>query len=166
MLSVFLDCPFLIAPMAFSNIYLWTVQGSPHLQKIGRLDFSLREHEGEVKAWQGDFQQINRDMFLQKCIVSSHQFLLFFHLKCDFTNILLISFTFNFKFMLCNCIISIDLIFVDFRFYSFRLEICKDTYNIQMFVKIHITSRCLFPSLISINSKPCLKLDKLIAFLI
>jgi hypothetical protein len=23
---------------------------------------------------------------------------------------------------------------VDFRFYSFRLEICKDTYNIQMFV--------------------------------
>jgi hypothetical protein len=25
-------------------------QGSPHLQKIGRLDFSLREHEGEVKA--------------------------------------------------------------------------------------------------------------------
>jgi hypothetical protein len=26
------------------------MQGSPHLQKIGRLDFSLREHEGEVKA--------------------------------------------------------------------------------------------------------------------
>jgi hypothetical protein len=25
-------------------------QGSPHLQKTGRLDFSLREHEGEVKA--------------------------------------------------------------------------------------------------------------------
>jgi hypothetical protein len=22
----------------------------PHLQKIGRLDFSLRDHEGEVKA--------------------------------------------------------------------------------------------------------------------
>jgi hypothetical protein len=32
-------------------------QGSPHLQKTGRLDFSLRDHEGEVKAWQGDFQQ-------------------------------------------------------------------------------------------------------------
>jgi hypothetical protein len=26
------------------------MQGSPHLQTIGRLDFSLREHEGEVKA--------------------------------------------------------------------------------------------------------------------
>jgi hypothetical protein len=26
------------------------MQGSPHLQKIGRLDFSLREHEEEVKA--------------------------------------------------------------------------------------------------------------------
>ena len=26
------------------------LQGSPHLQKAGRLDFSLREHEGEVKA--------------------------------------------------------------------------------------------------------------------
>jgi hypothetical protein len=25
-------------------------QSSPHLQKMGRLDFSLREHEGEVKA--------------------------------------------------------------------------------------------------------------------
>jgi secreted trypsin-like serine protease len=26
-------------------------QGSPHLQKTGRLDFSLRGLEGEVKAW-------------------------------------------------------------------------------------------------------------------
>jgi hypothetical protein len=25
-------------------------QGSPHLQKTGRLDFSLKDHEGEVKA--------------------------------------------------------------------------------------------------------------------
>jgi hypothetical protein len=30
--------------------YICYVQGSPHLQKTGRLDFSLREHEGEVKA--------------------------------------------------------------------------------------------------------------------
>jgi hypothetical protein len=30
-------------------------QDSPHLQKIGRLDSSLREQEGEVKAFQGDF---------------------------------------------------------------------------------------------------------------
>jgi len=29
---------------------LFLYQGSPHLQKIGRLDFSLRDHEGEVKA--------------------------------------------------------------------------------------------------------------------
>jgi hypothetical protein len=42
------------------------------LQKTGRLDFSLREHEGEVKAGQGDFQELHRDMLLQKCIVSSH----------------------------------------------------------------------------------------------
>jgi hypothetical protein len=32
------------------KIFLCVYQGSPHLQKIGRLDFSLREHEGEVKA--------------------------------------------------------------------------------------------------------------------
>jgi hypothetical protein len=49
-------------------------QGSPHLQKTGRLDFFLRDHEGEVKAWQGDFQQHHRDMFSQKCGVSSHFF--------------------------------------------------------------------------------------------
>jgi hypothetical protein len=42
------------------------IQGSPHLQKIGRLDFSLREHEGEVKASKGDFQQLHRDMIPQK----------------------------------------------------------------------------------------------------
>jgi hypothetical protein len=36
----------------FPGIHDFTVcvQGSPHLQKTGRLDFSLREHEGEVKA--------------------------------------------------------------------------------------------------------------------
>ena len=38
---------------------------------------------------------------------------------------LLISFIFNFKFMLCICIIAIDLVFVEFRFYPFRLDICK-----------------------------------------
>jgi len=31
------------------------VQGSQHLQKNWRLDLSLRKHEGEVKAGQGDF---------------------------------------------------------------------------------------------------------------
>ena len=77
-----------------------------------------REHEGE-------FQQIHRDMFPQKCVVSFHQFFFFLHLKCAFANILLISFIFNFKFMFCICIIAIDLIFVDFIFHSFHLEICK-----------------------------------------
>ena len=43
-------------------------QGSPHLQKIGRLDFSLREHEGEVKAWQGDFQK--RHVFAKMWVFS------------------------------------------------------------------------------------------------
>jgi hypothetical protein len=46
-------------------------QGSPHLQKIGRLYFSLRDHKGEVKAWQGDFQQSHRDMFSQKLNIRS-----------------------------------------------------------------------------------------------
>jgi hypothetical protein len=32
------------------DIKMQGAQGSPHLQKIGRLDYSLREHEGEVKA--------------------------------------------------------------------------------------------------------------------
>ena len=96
-----------------------SIQGSPHLQKTGRLDFSLREHEGEVKTRQGDFQQLHRDMFLQICVVSSH-LLKILHLKCSFANILLISFIFNFKFMFCTCI-TVDLIFVDFRFYSFRI---------------------------------------------
>jgi len=30
--------------------HIYYKQGSPHLQKTGRLDFSLRDHEGEVKA--------------------------------------------------------------------------------------------------------------------
>jgi hypothetical protein len=106
-----------------------------------------------VKAWQGDFQQIHRDMFPQNCVFLPNFFL---HLKCVFANFLLISFIFNFKFMLCNCIIAIDLIFVDFRFYSFLLEICK----IYMYINWH--QNVPFPSPISIKSQPCLKCDKLI----
>jgi hypothetical protein len=49
-----------------------------------------------------------------------HIFFLNLHLKCVFANILLISFIFKNKFMFFICfIIIIDLIFVDFRFYSF-----------------------------------------------
>jgi hypothetical protein len=76
-------------------------------------------------------------------------------LKCAFANILLISFIFNFKFMFCTCINVVDLIFVDFRFYSFRIEICK----------IFITSKFEFPPFVSIKMLPCLKLDKLIVYL-
>ena len=102
----------------------FTKQGSPHLHKIGRLDFSLREHEGEVKAWQGDFHQLQNVFF-------SHHFLKYLHLKCAFANILLISFIFNFIFMFCICIIIIiDLIFVDLKKFSFCLEICKDIWMI------------------------------------
>ena len=57
--------------------------------------------------------------------------------------------------MFCTCIIVVDLIFVDFRFYSFCIEIYK----------IYITSNCEFPPLVSIKMPPCLKLDKLIAYL-
>jgi hypothetical protein len=46
----------LIGEAANTNFIVWfdptlaRTQGSPHLQKTGRLDFALREHEGEVKA--------------------------------------------------------------------------------------------------------------------
>jgi hypothetical protein len=53
------------------------------------------------------FQQLHKDMFPQKCVVSSHH-LKKLHLKCAFANILLISFIYNFKFMFC--IIVVDFI--------------------------------------------------------
>ena len=110
--------------LSTSEKIAYMYQGSPHLQKIGRLDFSLREHEGEVKAWQGD-------MFSQKCGF----FHFFLHLKCVFANILFISFIFNIKFMFCfRFIIIIDLVFIDFRFIHF----CQK--------KLSMTSKCSFPS--------------------
>ena len=81
------------------------IQGSPHLQKIGRLDFSLRADEGEVKAWQGDFQQLHRDMFPQKCGVFSHHFFLYLHLKCALANILL---------TLCSCFVFVLLVLLSY----------------------------------------------------
>ena len=99
---------------------------------------------------QGDFQQLHRDMFLQKCVVSSHHLKKKLHLKCAFANILLMSFIFNFKFLFCTCIIVID-----FIFYLFHIEICE----------ICITSTCKFPPFVSIKIPPCLKLDKLIVYL-
>ena len=105
--------------------YYKHLRDSPHLQQNKkRLDISSRRQEGEVKAWQGDFQQLHRDMFPQKCVVCLHH-LKKLHCMCAFANIFLISFIINFKFMFCTCIIVVDLIFVDFRFYSFRIEICK-----------------------------------------
>ena len=67
------------------------------------------------------------------------------HLKCDFANILLISFIFNFKFMFCTCIIVVDLIFVDFRFYSF----CSDQEShahLQLKWRIKLTVGCTVKS--------------------
>ena len=55
--------------------------------------------------------------------------------------------------MFCTCIIVVGLIFVDFRFYSFRIEICN------------ITSKFEFTPLVTIKMLPCLKLDKLIVYL-
>jgi len=130
-------------------------QGSAHLQKTERLDFTHREHEGEVKTWQRDFQQLHRDMFLQKCAVSLHHLKKICIWSVSLLIILLISFIFNFKFMFCTCIIVVDLIFVDFRFYSFHIEICK----------IFITSKYEFPPFVSIKMPPRLKLDKLIVYL-
>ena len=110
----------IVIKVLFLYFDLCLSQGSTHLQKSGRLDFSLKDHEGEVKAWQGDFQQRHRDMFSQKYVFFSHFF--FFFNICIwsvFANILLISFIFNNKFMFCICfIIIIDHIFVDIRFYS------------------------------------------------
>ena len=54
--------------------------------------------------------------------------------------------------MLCTCIIVVDLMFVDFRFYLFHIEICQ------------IESKCEFPPFVSIKMQPCLKLDKLIVY--
>jgi hypothetical protein len=118
-------CGVLIEILATRNCVQWLhyiqwlrlcLQGSPHLQKTGRLDFLLRQHEGEVKAWQEDFLQLQRHASANKVL-----FLLIISKNCIWSVTLLISFIFNFKFLFCTCIIIVDLIYVDFRFYSFRI---------------------------------------------
>ena len=115
--------------MAYWIVKLY--QGSPHLRKIGRLDFSLRDHEGEVKAWQGESQQHHRDMFLPKCVFFNIIFLYY----CIWSVSLLISFilTLNSCFVLSLLILYLLVLY----FINFCLEICKD---------IWITSKCSFPS--------------------
>ena len=61
--------------------------------------------------------------------------------------------------MFCTCIIVVYLIFVDFRFYSFRIEI----YKIYMYM--YITTKCEFLPLVSIKMPPYLKLDKFTVYL-
>ena len=124
-----------------------------------RLESPSRAHhtckkQGDWRHDRGDFQQLHRDMFQEKCCFFA-SFKKKLHLKCAFANILLISFIFNFEFMFCTCIIVVDLIFVDFWYYSFRIEIYK----------IFITLKFEFPPFVSIKMPPCLKLDKLIAYL-
>jgi hypothetical protein len=82
-------------------------QGSPHLQNTGRLDFSFREHYGEVKAWQGDFQQLQRHAFAKMCCFLT-SFFLNLYLKCAFANILIISFIFN----LNSCFVLVLLLLI------------------------------------------------------
>ena len=104
--------------------------------KIERLDFSFREHEGEVKAWLTTASQTH--VFTNICCFFK-SFFLNLHLKCAFANILLISFILNFISMFCICIV-VELIFIDFRFYSFHLEICKlYTWNTLIDIKMFIS---------------------------
>jgi hypothetical protein len=82
--------------------------------------------ENMREKWRHDRETSNS--FIETCFcknVSSHHLKKQMHLNCAFANILLISFIFNFKFMFCTCSIVADLTFVDFRFYSFCIEIYK-----------------------------------------
>jgi hypothetical protein len=55
-----------------SKITQWKRRHVSHLVTTKQvLDFSLREHEGKVNAWQRDFQQLHRDTFPQKLAFSS-----------------------------------------------------------------------------------------------
>ena len=56
--------------------------------------------------------------------------------------------------MFCTCIIVVDLIFIYFRFYLFRIEINN------------ITSKLEFPPLVSIIMPPCLNFDNFILLLL
>ena len=74
------------------------------------------------EKWRHDRESSNSviETCFRKNMFFFHILFLYLHLKCVFANILLISFIFINKFMFCICfIIIIDLIFVDFRFYSF-----------------------------------------------
>jgi len=91
--------------------------------------------ENMREKWRHDRETSNS--FIETCFHKNVLFLCIIkkklHLRCAFANILLISFIFNFKLMFCTCIIVVNLIFVNFRFYSFRIEICK-IYYIKMWV--------------------------------
>ena len=94
--------------------------GLTTLAKIGRLEDTLREHEGEVKAWQTS--KSYRETCYNKNVLRF--FASFFFLNVCILNVTLLLhlvnvFLFNFHFMLCITII--ELIFVDIRVYLFHL---------------------------------------------
>ena len=89
-------CGVLIEILATRNCVQWLhyiqwlrlcLQGSPHLQKTGRLDFLLREHEGKSEGMTGRLPTTSETCFRKQSVVSSHHFKKL-HLKCDFANIL------------------------------------------------------------------------------
>ena len=91
-------------------------------KKIGRLDFSLREHEGEVKAWQGD-------IFAQECGFFHFFFCIWsvsLLISCLYLSYLTLNLCFVFVLLL-----SFDLIFIDFRFIDFCFEICQWHLNVR-----------------------------------
>ena len=115
----------------------YNLQGSPNLQKIGRLDFSLREHEGEVKAWQGD-------MFPQKCG--------FFPFFCIWSVSLLISCLYLSYLILNSCFVFVLLLLLILYLLILDLFIfaLKSVNDIKMFVSC--------PRFPTSPWSPCLKL--------
>ena len=99
--------------------------------KIGRLDFSLREHEEEVKALMRYFQEVQSDMLPRKCIILRIIFFLHLSIKCIY------AITINLKFMFCICAIVV-LLTEQNRIEYVYLSI-KDAHNVQYnYMKITI----------------------------
>ena len=85
------------------------------------------------------------DMFLQKCVVSSH------HLKYDFANTkYLVNILHMYVLLLLLLILYLSIL---------------DFINFPLKSKLHTTSKYEFLPLVSIKMLPCLKLEKLIVYL-
>ena len=132
-----------------------SMQGSPHLQKNRETWLLPQRTWGRSEGMTGRLPTASSRHVSAKMCCFFASFKKDLHLKCAFADFLLI---FNFTFMFCtSCIIVVALIFVDFRFHSFHIEICK--------IYMYTISKCEFPPLVSIKMPPCLKLDKWIVYL-